>query len=1509
LEQGETVNCPSCGRENRQGQKFCVACGSRLIVACAHCGTQSEPGERFCGECGRPVDEQAAAPPSAPSPASRSRSSGGFPASVADGRYRLERFLGEGGRKRVYLAHDTRLARDVAIALIKTDGLDELGFTRVRREAESMGRLGDHPHVVTIHDIGEDEGQLYIVSQYMIGGDLDELLSESDDRRVPVARAVAVAQQICRALEHAHGHGIVHRDLKPQNVWLTDDGTAKLGDFGLAVALDRSRITLEGMMVGTVAYMPPEQALGQPADARSDLYSLGALLYELVCGRQPFVGDDVVAVISQHINTAPVAPSWHNANVAQPLEELILKLLAKAPEERPPNAAAVRERLEALSSGELVAPAPVAHDRANPLDRLATGVFIGRERETKELRAGLEAALSGRLRLMTLAGEMGIGKTRMAAELATYASLRGAQVVWGRCYEGEGAPAYWPWVQIIRSYVHDRDPHAISSEMGSGAADIAQVVSEVRDRLPGLPAPPTMEPEQARFRLFDSIATFLRNAARARPLVMILDDLHWADKSSLLLLRFLASELRESRALVLGTYRDTELERGHPLADVLAGLRREPSYKRVLLRGLSAEETKSLLEAVAEHQLGPGELMMVEALHAETEGNPFFVEEIVRHLVETGRLYRNEGRWVTGAHGIEDLGIPEGVQETIVRRLALLSEQCNDVLATASVIGREFRVDVLERVTELSGDALLETLDEAVAAHVIADAPGSIGRYRFSHGLTREALYEQLTTTRRVRLHARIATTLEALYADSVEAHLAELACHYNEAVLVGGADKAVDYATRAAQRASSMLAFEEAVAHYERASQALQLKEPVDLARHCELLLAKGDAQWRAGDTGDAKSTLRNAAEIARTVGSPEQLAHAALSYGAGLGGFGVADRADAVLVELLEEALEALPDVDSSLRVRLLARLAVELYYDHRSPRERRAELSQQAVDMAERLNDTPARLVALYSRHWSLLGPDGLDEQLAAATDILDLAEKASDKEMAFRGHHFRLHSLLQRGDMEAVDAEIEACASLARELRQPLYHWQTTSFRAMRALFDGDFEATERLAREALELGQRGQSASALVHFGSQTLVQYWAQGRLDELVDATKQFVERYPWSSWRAALAFQYGELGREAEARAEFEPAAEREFADLPRDGNWMIGLMLFAVACAALGDEKHAEVLYGLMLPYADRTGVAVAGAACMASVDFELALLAATMRRWDDAERHFEAARARDARIGARPFLARGLYEHASMLIARDGPGDRAEARRLSDRALGLARELGMPRLTEQLLAQRLEDQGLRSLNVQTSVDAVVRSVEAERPNLRQHASPDGTVTVLMSDIEGSTEITERLGDGRWLEVLRSHNSIVREQIRLHRGFEVKAQGDGFMIAFSSARRALDCAIAIQRAFAGYRERRREEPLNVRIGLHTGEALKDQDDFFGRNVILAARIAAQARGGEILVSSVVKALSESGGDLHFESGRDLELKGLSGTHRVFAVAWQEPPTPLASRAYSVRAPSDVA
>jgi tetratricopeptide (TPR) repeat protein len=1200
------------------------------------------------------------------------------------GRFVVQRLLGEGGQKTVYLARDTELDRDVAIAVIKTQGLDAAGLVRVRREAQTLAGLGAQPHVVTMYDIGQEpasEGPPvpYFVCEYMAGGDLERELRLAGGP-LPLERVLAIGQDLCRALEVAHGRGILHRDIKPGNIWLTEEGHAKLGDFGLAVAFGLSRITQSGTIMGTASYMPPEQAMGSDVDVQGDLYALGCVLYEMVTGRPPFLGDDTIAVISQHINTAPVAASWHRADLPRALDALIERLLEKAPEERPQSATEVLELLAAIAAAPASADAAVLGD-ANSLDRLAGGVFVGREGETQQIRSALDRALSGQGNLILLAGEPGIGKTRLAEELTTYARLRGAQALWGRCYEGEGAPAYWPWVQAIRSYVHERDAEALRSELGSGAADIAQVVSEVRERLPDVPPPPSMEPEQARFRLFDSVTTFLKNAANAQPLVFILDDLHWADKPSLLLLQFVARGLGGTRLLVVGTYRDVEVRRQHPLSSTLAELAREQLSQRIVMRGLSDGEVARFIEMSCGVTPPEG---LVAAVCKDTEGNPFFVKEVVNLLAREGRLDKKEPTtsWT--------VAIPQSVREVVGRRLDDLSEECNRVLPIAAVIGRQFDLRTLEQITGLPDDRVLDLLEESVAARIIDEVKDAVGRYSFSHGLIRETLYEELTGTRRARLHRQIGEALEQAYVSRVEPHLAELAYHFCEAAQGGDdVDKAVDYASRAGERALSLLAYEQAAVHYERALQALQMKEPADESRQCDLLLGLSQAQTRAGEPAMARDACRQAARIARTLGAAEQFARAAQGFSEVWTPGGVFPEEE---IELLEEALTVLGSADSAFRARLLALLASQLYFT--PSRERGIGLSQDAVAIARRVGDPPTLGYVLERRRYVLMGPDGLEKRLAAVDELLGLAERTGSNELRLQGHIWRVPELLQLGDLRATEQEFEAANQVIEQLRQvPQYRWFEAVFHTMRAALEGRFEEAEPLAQQALAIGQGVQDETALQVFGTQLFVLRWQQGRLHDLEPVFKGFVERYPAIlAFRCALAFLYSELGQREQAQSEFEVLAASDFADLPRDGAWLIGMMLLSQACAFLGDTPRAATLHELLLPFARRNIVAAELAACVGSASRYLGTLASTMGQWDEATRHFQDALEMNGRLGARPLVAHTQYDYARMLLSRGAPGDGERALELLRLALDTAQELGMKKVIDDCLALKAQAQAI-------------------------------------------------------------------------------------------------------------------------------------------------------------------------------------------------------------------------
>jgi signal transduction histidine kinase/tetratricopeptide (TPR) repeat protein len=920
------------------------------------------------------------------------------------------------------------------------------------------------------------------------------------------------------------------------------------------------------------------------------------------------------------------------------------------------------------------------------------GVFVGREREIGTLRDLFQEAAAGRGRLVLLSGDAGIGKTRTANELATYASSRGAEVLVGRCYEGGGAPAYWPWIQVLRAYIRGRDLTDLSTLMGPGAADISQIVPELSGRLPEAAEPAVNDPRQARFRLFDSITSLLRNAAAARPLVIVLDDLQSADTPSLLLLEFLAGSLGGCRLLIVGTHR-LGLSPGHPLEKTLVGLRGEAATT-IVLPGLREDEVARFMEVATGAR--PAEPVL-SAVYRQTEGNPLFVREVVRLLAAEGRLEgeANAAAW--------DLDIPETVRETIGRRMDHLSPGCNDVLAVASAIGREFDLRVLQRVSGILAHRVSAALDEAVAARVLVELPGAAapGSYRFNHTLLRETIYGSLAPRRRHRLHRRIAEVLEAMYGDGLDSHLAELAHHYEAAGRRRGGMRAIDYAARAGERAASLLAFEEASRHYERALRSLGEGRKADRGikvpepRRCDLLLALGETQWRAGDTPRARETFTQAASIARRLHDPNRLAAAAVGYGEGLGAYEFAEGADDVLVGLLEEALAALDSwrrrpvrrryrragdsprgTTARLRVKVLARLAVELYYTDQV--ERRAALGQEAVELAQTLGDPAAQLIALYGRFRSVLGPDALDERLAAAEEIVRLGEEIGDRETASRGRHLRLVTLLERGDRAAVDEGIETWARHAEELRQPLFRWQVLSFKTMVALLEGRFADGEGFMKEALKTSGHGPGQAAQIRFGAQRFLHHWGRGRLEEMEAQAREMADRYPWlPGWRTGLAVIYAELDRPVEARAYFEDLAAADFADMPRDGNWLGSIAMASLACAYLRDFRRAALLYDLLEPYEQRCIVVHAGGFSLGSAATFLGILAGTLGRFEEAARLFETAMAANEALGARPMTVMTLIQHAAMLTSRNGPGDASTVIGLLERALDMAQEMDMRR----------------------------------------------------------------------------------------------------------------------------------------------------------------------------------------------------------------------------------------
>jgi DNA-binding SARP family transcriptional activator/tetratricopeptide (TPR) repeat protein len=885
--------------------------------------------------------------------------------------------------------------------------------------------------------------------------------------------------------------------------------------------------------------------------------------------------------------------------------------------------------------------------------------FVGRDGELAILHEAWQATLDNDRRLVLLAGDAGIGKSRLAAEFTRAVHDEGAVVLYGR-FDETGPGAYQPVLEMLRGWSGGAPLTGPAQRLGPRAADLAGLLPEL-----GAPAGPgalRRDAGAARRRLFDALAALLTELAGGAPMLLVFDDLHWADGPTVQLLRHLARAPHPPRTMFLGTYRDAELEERHPLPDLIGSLRRDGILTHVALDGLRREEVGELMQALGAAPSSD----LVSALHGETEGNPFFVEEVVRHLGEThGGL--------DGAFDLEEAGVPEGVREVTSRRIRRLPASAREALATASVIGREFDFGLLEALGPLSGDDLVVALEEAIRARVVREA-GRVGRYAFTHALIRATLYDGLSGLRRARLHSRIGETILARHADDLDPWLPQLARHFAQAAAVEGPARAIEFALAAGRRADRLLAWEEAAAHYRRAMRARQATGVRDRTAG-ELLLALAASEERAG-AEHAREAFAEAVAIGRELRDPVLLARAALGIA---GPWSTLGREDPEVVAVLEEALCGVGEQDSPLRARLLARLSLELYYAGQP--ERRLLLSEAAVRIARALGDPGTLAVALDARHYVLWRPENVEERLEVAGELRRIAADIGDLELELEGAGWTVVDLLELGDVAGADAQIEAASALAAVVHRPLYLWWTSLFRCARAQLSGDFEAAERLAGETLAIGQRAHAENALHYYAMAMFNIRREQGRLGEVEDAVARFIELYPAiPAWRCTLALLRVELGRPDEAREAFETVAAAGFDALPRDANWLIGLTLLAEVCGALGDVERAAELHALLAPHGGRNVLVGRAASCNGSVSRLLGILLGVLGEWDEAEQRFEEARAMHLRMGARPWLARTEVAWAEMLLARGAPGDEAAARERLAEAIVIADALGMVAVAE-------------------------------------------------------------------------------------------------------------------------------------------------------------------------------------------------------------------------------------
>ncbi|HKG58291.1 MAG TPA: protein kinase [Pyrinomonadaceae bacterium] len=1039
------------------------------------------------------------------------------PGTILRERYRLDSEIGRGGMGTVFRATDLELQREVAVKLLSAQNSDSR--ERLLREARAAAAL-NHPHIVTIHDVGEVDGFPFLVMEFVSGPRL------SQARPTDFSRVVTIAVQICEALEHAHNNQIVHRDLKPDNVLLSgtsSSSTVKLADLGLALPAYAARISRAGIIVGTAAYMAPEQALGQTIDGRADLYALGILLYELTTGRVPFHGDDPLTIVSQHVHAPVVPPRVLRSDIPPVLETIIVRLLAKDPSQRFSSAAETRSAL--LDSLKTESVTTEAAPVAAILDALARGRLVGRGTELAEARELWQRAREGRGHGVLLSGEPGAGKSRLAREITIQAAVDGALVLSGGCYEYEAATPYLPFVEAFRRWVREEQNNDRLREiLGDTATQIAKLAPEIETRLGPFAERQELAPHEERLLFFDAVAQVFSNIARRQSLLFYADDLHWADRGTLWLLGHLLRQLRNERVLILGAYRETELDRAHPLAKALVDWNRERLTTRIMLRRFNESETSDQLDALLGERVS-GEFAV--AVHRETEGNPFFVEEVLKALIERGSVRRESGRW--RRCDMDQMLIPQSVKEAIGNRLDRVSENCNDVLRICAILGKVFTFEELTAAAEQNEDTLLDALDEAAGAQLIAADSGD--SFSFTHDKIREVLYEELNPIRRRRLHRHVAEGLEQ-HCTRSQCAVEKLAHHY---ILAGDHQRGLKYAKQAAAEAARVFAFDEAIAAYGRArdcAEALGLTEE-QLAQE----EAIGKAFMLHGETILAAEHFERALALATEPATRVRLQTEAAAS--------LVTTDDPRGHEYLHEALQVLDPVTNPLET--ANALSTEARFHHLAGRHKKAiELFMRAVELvaptaeSESVSTFAAPMISqIYAytaggyQHYGLY-----DESDRWARRGIEFGEKHKVLFAQATGFEYLGENSVHKGDYETglkyAEREIEIAEKLHSRERRAWVHFYSAQCR----LFMGEIKQAEQELLDGIMAGEAIGEKRVLALCRPSLAVAQVMQGRADEALETALTTLEQ----SSASMLYTQFEALRCLAEVRLRRAELAEAE-------------------------------------------------------------------------------------------------------------------------------------------------------------------------------------------------------------------------------------------------------------------------------------------------------------------------------------------------------------------------------
>ncbi|MBV9607854.1 MAG: AAA family ATPase [Solirubrobacterales bacterium] len=895
--------------------------------------------------------------------------------------------------------------------------------------------------------------------------------------------------------------------------------------------------------------------------------------------------------------------------------------------------------------------------------------FVGRLAELGILRTLLPRAEGEGHRVVLLGGESGAGKSRLAREFAAEAASAGALVLFGECDAVVRAP-YGPFVPALDELVRGIDPDGLRSILGNGAGELTRLLPHLSEHLGELRQAVKADPDTERHRLHLAVTDLLAGASEQRPVLLVLEDVHWADAPTLLLLRHLARTAWTGRVLVFASFRDTEADLPELLSQTLADLRRSDDVVRLRLGALSPGEISELVTRAVEAPLGDEPPEVARMISEITGGNAFLVCELWRDLLETGAVEVVDGA-VRLTRPLAGLGTPESVREVAGERLARLAPSTTALLELAATAGAEFELEVIRRGSGLDEDDFVAALDESLRGAVVEELPGRGLTYRFTHELVRRAVYDRLTAARKAQLHLRVGEAREALPARSSRT-LADLAHHFGAAAPLGGTERAVEYNVLAARVAINALAFDEAA---ERLRAALELGVDSD-AQRAGALLELGAAKHLGGKAIEAMEAFGAAGEIARSIGDPVLLARAAIGYED-------ASWRPAIFgdgVERLEEAITALRDDHPQLRLALLSGLARAL--DHSGQYRRGAVVRESAIELARRIDDALGLATVLTRSYWARgATPDG--EILAMLTEAKQIGEQLGNTEIQAEAGVWLVPTFVALADMPSARREVSILREIAQVTRQPFMLHVAEHYGAAIALGDGHLEASEAMMHDSEEVGRLLTGRDATGTFGIQMFSLRREQGRLAELAPVIRILAAGNRGEGpWRPGLAALLVELGMEAEAQRELLHIAA-EGLDPLRESLWLASLTYLTDACTALRDEAVAALVYPELASLAGANVMVGHLVAWYGSADRYLGMLAATLGEWDRAEEHFERAIELNRSMEARTWLARTDYEYARMLLA-GGRDKRARATVLLEEAARLATSAGMRALSARIRA---------------------------------------------------------------------------------------------------------------------------------------------------------------------------------------------------------------------------------